>query len=44
MSQFTRDQNDTPMHENNVNKSSKCELCHKDKEEPQYVVQHKLYF
>ena len=40
---FTCNQNDTPMHENNAGKFSKCEPYHKHKQEPEDVAQHKPY-
>ena len=40
---FRRDRNNTPMHENNMGKFSKCEPHHKHKQEPQDVAQHKPY-
>ena len=40
---FTHNQNDTQMHKNNVSKFSKCEPCHKHKQEHQDIDQHKPY-
>ena len=39
MCRFTHDQNDTPMHENNMSKFSKYEPHHKHKE-PQDITKH----
>ena len=39
----THDQHDMPMHENNMGKFSKCEPCHKHKQQPQDVARHKPY-
>ena len=43
MCHFTCDQNDMPMHENNVSKFNKFESRNKHKQEPQDVAQHKPY-
>ena len=43
MCYFTCDQNDMQMHKNNVSKLSKCEPCHKHKQECQNIDQHKPY-
>ena len=43
MCNFTHHQNDIPMHENNMSKFSKCQPCHKHKQQPQDVAQHKPY-
>ena len=41
---FTQYQNNMSMHENNnMSKFSKCELCHKYKQQAQDIAQHKPY-